>query len=134
MNKPIYQQLADQLRSEIHEGKYPAGGELPSERELAKMLSTTRDTVRDALRVLASEGLIMKRGVGQLAMISANLGRVQVLLPPGAYVTARVANAEDRRTLSLPPDITTPLVEVVTKDGAHKLYAGREIEIATVES
>lgn len=49
-------QVADLLRHQIHGGGYPDG--LPSEAELAAEFSVSRNTVRAALGVLKTEGLI----------------------------------------------------------------------------
>ncbi len=50
--------LATQIKQEIISGKYPEGVMLPSENEMAQQLSVSRPTVREALRLLESEGLI----------------------------------------------------------------------------
>jgi GntR family transcriptional repressor for pyruvate dehydrogenase complex len=51
-------QVADQLRSLILEGKLSAGAKLPIEQELAKEFGVSRATMREALAGLASEGLL----------------------------------------------------------------------------
>jgi GntR family transcriptional regulator len=55
---PIYQQIADELRQGIANGRYLPGRALPSETELAASLGVARLTVRKAVRVLADEGLV----------------------------------------------------------------------------
>lgn len=63
--KPLYQQIADALRTEIAAGTYPPGGQLPSERELGDTFGAARNTVRLGLGLLVSEGLIFgERGRG----------------------------------------------------------------------
>src|SRR5579875_2629695 len=49
-------QVADVLRHQIHAGAYPDG--LPTEQQLAAEFAVSRNTVRAALAVLKSEGLI----------------------------------------------------------------------------
>lgn len=56
---PIYQAIAGHLRDRITNGTIPAGGKLPTEAELTAEFGVTRSTVRDALRVLVNEGLIV---------------------------------------------------------------------------
>lgn len=64
-DRPIYHQIADELRDRILRGALAPGEKLPSETELVAAYGTTRTTVRQALRVLASEGLTFsRRGVG----------------------------------------------------------------------
>lgn len=53
--------LADALREQILSGARPSGVALPSERELTEETGLSRAAVRDALRVLESEGLIETR-------------------------------------------------------------------------
>lgn len=56
--RPAYQQIASHLRSAIDEGQFPAGEFLPSERQLARQYGVTALTARQAVGVLASEGLL----------------------------------------------------------------------------
>jgi len=53
--------LADHLRQQILDGRLPEGSALPVERELATSVGLGRGTVRDALRVLEIEGLVVTR-------------------------------------------------------------------------
>jgi GntR family transcriptional regulator, transcriptional repressor for pyruvate dehydrogenase complex len=53
--------LAAQLRSRILEGELPAGTQLPVERELAEQTGLSRTVVREALKMLAREGLVRTR-------------------------------------------------------------------------
>jgi GntR family transcriptional repressor for pyruvate dehydrogenase complex len=54
------EQVETQLREAILSGTFRRGDKLPSEVELAESFSVSRTTVREALRALASEGLISK--------------------------------------------------------------------------
>ncbi|MEM4540581.1 MAG: FadR/GntR family transcriptional regulator [Archaeoglobaceae archaeon] len=56
--KPAYIQVLETLSVEILSGKLKPGDKLPSERELAKSLNVSRSTVREALKMLASKGLV----------------------------------------------------------------------------
>lgn len=58
---PAYQQIADDLRAGIAAGRYPGGGRLPGERELARQYGVTAMTVRRGLDVLRAEGVIVSR-------------------------------------------------------------------------
>lgn len=53
--------LADHLRQQIRDGTLAEGAALPVERELAATVGLGRQTVRDALRVLEIEGLVVTR-------------------------------------------------------------------------
>jgi DNA-binding FadR family transcriptional regulator len=62
IRKPVYLQVAEQLREAILEGDLPAGEPLPTERELSVQFGVSRPTVREALRVLQAEGLVAGGG------------------------------------------------------------------------
>jgi len=55
---PIYQQIADQLREDIVQGRLKAGEELPSIRGLAKELKISVITTMKAYEQLQSEGYV----------------------------------------------------------------------------
>ncbi|MEV8396621.1 GntR family transcriptional regulator [Streptomyces niveus] len=56
-----YLEIAEALRQSILDGEYPLGARLPSESDLAAQWSASRGTVRQAVGLLASEGLIGSR-------------------------------------------------------------------------
>jgi GntR family transcriptional regulator, transcriptional repressor for pyruvate dehydrogenase complex len=61
---PAYQTLADHLRREITSGALRPGDRLPTEPQLCAHTGLSRSTVREALRLLASQRLIVTtRGV-----------------------------------------------------------------------
>lgn len=61
---PAYQLLADELRADITSGRLQPGERLPPEPELCVRSGVSRSTVREALRLLASQYLIVTtRGV-----------------------------------------------------------------------
>jgi GntR family transcriptional regulator, transcriptional repressor for pyruvate dehydrogenase complex len=61
---PAYQVLADALRARIMTGALKPGEKLPIEPDLSTQYGVSRSTVREALRVLASQNLITTtRGV-----------------------------------------------------------------------
>jgi DNA-binding FadR family transcriptional regulator len=61
---PAYQVLADELRADITSGRLRPGERLPTEPELCVRSGVSRSTVREALRLLSSQHLIVTtRGV-----------------------------------------------------------------------
>jgi GntR family transcriptional repressor for pyruvate dehydrogenase complex len=56
--KKVSTQIADQIRSSILNGDFTPGDKLPPERELAEMFGVSRPSVREALNMLASSGLV----------------------------------------------------------------------------
>jgi DNA-binding FadR family transcriptional regulator len=62
--RPAYEQVAEQLRSLIMSAELKPGSRLPSEAELATMFGVGRTTIREGLRTLTSQQLLMTtRGV-----------------------------------------------------------------------
>lgn len=65
VTKPAYQQIADQLRQEIADGRWKSGERLPGELELGELFGVSRNTVRQALNVLTQVNLLRRqRGSG----------------------------------------------------------------------
>ncbi len=63
--------IVQQIKTQIFTGRFPAGNRLPSENELCEQFGVSRTTVRDALRVLESQGLIdIKVGAGGGAFVA----------------------------------------------------------------
>jgi DNA-binding FadR family transcriptional regulator len=61
---PAYQELAGTLREQILSGALQPGDRLPIEPELCRLHGVSRSTVREALRVLSSQNLVVTtRGV-----------------------------------------------------------------------
>lgn len=62
---PVWQAIADALRSDLAEGKYAPGDKLPTEAALAERFGVNRHTVRHGISALVEEGLIRtRRGSG----------------------------------------------------------------------
>jgi GntR family transcriptional repressor for pyruvate dehydrogenase complex len=67
----VSETVADNLRQAIFAGKLLPGHKLPSEREMAARYQTSRVALREALRALENEGLILvRRGAGGGAFVS----------------------------------------------------------------
>lgn len=61
---PSYERLAGQLRERIISGELSPGDQLPSESEMCEQYDVSRSTIREALRVLSSQNLVVTtRGV-----------------------------------------------------------------------
>jgi GntR family transcriptional regulator len=57
----MYRRIAQELREQIRSGLPEPGGQLPTELELAERYDASRNTVRDAIRWLAANGLVETR-------------------------------------------------------------------------
>ena len=56
--KKVSSQIAEQIRASILAGEFSPGDKLPPERELVEMFGVSRPSVREALNLLASSGLV----------------------------------------------------------------------------
>src|SRR3954451_8074362 len=139
VNRPR-QQVEAQLRAAITTGQLTHGQKLPSEAELAEMFGVSRATIREALRSLATSGLIskaagatggsfvQKMGTDELAerfkesmhvmlaVGTANYEEVvavrEMLEVPAVRLAAQHATAEDiENMLAVIPSETDPNVE-----------------------
>ena len=61
MAEPMYRQIAADLREKIEAGVLPGGSQLPTEIELMDQNSASRNTVRDAIKLLTTRGLVETR-------------------------------------------------------------------------
>jgi len=67
--RKLYERIAEDLLSQIGERRLLPGDPIPSERELTQLYSAGRSSVREALRMLESQGVI-ESGGGSLAVAS----------------------------------------------------------------
>ena len=58
---PLYRQIAEDLERQIASGAYPPGSKLPSEMTLVKSHGASRNTVREAIRWLATSGKVVSK-------------------------------------------------------------------------
>ena len=58
---PVYLRIAGELKRDILAGRYPVGSHLPKETQLAKDYGVSRNTIRESLRKLREEKLVLSR-------------------------------------------------------------------------
>ncbi len=80
---PRYRDIAARLQRDIRLGRYDVGKLLPTETELMAQHSASRQTVREALRILSDQGLIVRR---------AGLGSVVIAAEPPVLFTHSVTS------------------------------------------
>ncbi|HWP64938.1 MAG TPA: GntR family transcriptional regulator [Candidatus Limnocylindria bacterium] len=72
----LHEDVAEQLRCAIFDGRLRAGEKLPPERELAERFQVNRTSVREAIKVLEGQGLVSVRqgdGVTVQPLVDATL-------------------------------------------------------------
>lgn len=151
VDRPPYRQIADILRRHIERGRLAPGEQLPSEATMIEHYGVARMTVREAIRELRTEGLVVaQHGKGvfvrsappvrrlasdRFARKHREAGKSAFLAEaeaaghvPGVdqiRVTNEVATAEVRERLKLKPK------ERVIVRSRRYLADGRPVEIAT---
>ncbi|WP_445520287.1 FadR/GntR family transcriptional regulator [Streptomyces sp. NEAU-174] len=70
-------QVIAQLRAQITSGEWPVGSRIPTEPELVEQLGVARNTVREAVRALAHNGLLdIRQGSGTYVLATSELAGV----------------------------------------------------------
>jgi DNA-binding GntR family transcriptional regulator len=127
--RPLYRQVADDLRDAIAVGELRPGELLPTESRLAGDYEIGVDAVRDALAVLRGEGLVETlRGRG--TSVRQIPEPTVVKIPPGARIAARMPTEDERRQLGIVEG--TPILEV-DLHGEVRLLPGDRYALETVE-
>lgn len=79
-NKKVYEQVIEQIQKNIMEGVFKNGDKLPSERDLSEKMGVSRTSIREALRVLETMGVIESRqGEGNFICSNVEKSLVQPL-------------------------------------------------------
>ena len=87
---PLYGQVAQQLRDQIHGGELKEGDSLPGELALASAYAVSRPVIRQALSLLEQEGLVYRvHGRGTFVMSQGFRSRVMEIAVGPESDTAR---------------------------------------------
>lgn len=126
-DRPIYRQLADIIRGDVHAGRLRPGQVLPSEGHLQQEYEVSLTSVRRALGILRGEGLLVTvRGRGTRVRERGDVEVVNV--PPGARITARSCTEAEARRYGLAEGAVVLVVEF---EGETRLYAADRTELHT---
>jgi GntR family transcriptional repressor for pyruvate dehydrogenase complex len=86
----LYEEVVGQLHQLIDAGKLKAGDRLPSERELAETFRVSRSSVREAIKTLENEGMVVSRPGSGTFITAVN---VEAIIPPLASLLSRGKDA-----------------------------------------
>lgn len=107
--------IADQLRSEIVDGSFPPDAKLPTEGELADRFGAHRNTVRQAIAALATEGLVATRqGSGTFVLR-------HTLLVHRIGLRTRLSNSAGERDATATRPLSSELVQTPPHEVAARL-------------
>jgi GntR family transcriptional regulator len=116
MAEPMYRRIADDLRIKIESGEIAPSARLPTEIELMDQYDASRNTVRDAIKLLTTRSLVETRA-GQGTFVVEKINPFVTILTgdPDAGVETDVYIAEVKAG-GREPDNSTPRVEIQTAD------------------
>ncbi|MGO9163494.1 MAG: GntR family transcriptional regulator, partial [Streptosporangiaceae bacterium] len=119
---PLYRQIAEDLRQQIESGELPPGSQLRTELELREHYDASRNTVRDAVKLLITRGLVATRpGQGTFVVEKIEPFAIALDIKTGfgegegtAYATEVIAGG---RT----PTVSAPRIEIQSASTAPEL-------------
>ncbi len=95
--RPLYLSIAHSLETQIVDGFYDPGDQIPTEREIAREYGVSRITARNAVKELQNKGLVVRiRGKGTFVAqpegpkgannrVAGGVGIISVVLPVGRH-------------------------------------------------
>jgi GntR family transcriptional regulator len=125
MAVPLYRRIADDLRGQIDSGQLAPGGQLPPEDKLKERFAASRNTIRDAVKLLVALGLVETRpGQGTFVVdqpdpLVTTLTTDRVTGLGGGEGAAYLTEARERH-----PNSSTPTVELQTAEGEYARRLG----------
>ncbi|MBA6435677.1 MULTISPECIES: FadR/GntR family transcriptional regulator [Streptomyces] len=100
-------QVIAQLRAQITSGEWPVGSRIPTEPELVEQLGVARNTVREAVRALAHNGLLdIRQGSGTYVLATSELAGV---------MHRRFAGADPRHVAELRSALETKAAQLAAE-------------------
>ena len=100
-------QVIAQLRAQITSGEWPVGSRIPTEPELVVQLGVARNTVREAVRALAHNGLLdIRQGSGTYVLATSELAGV---------MHRRFAGADPRHVAELRSALETKAAQLAAE-------------------
>jgi GntR family transcriptional regulator len=131
MPESMYRQIAEELRQKIEAGELARGAQLPTELELREQYDASRNTVRDAIKLLITRGLVETRP-GQGTFVVTKIVPYVTILTGEADASAGdgdIYKQEVAATLR-EPFTTDPRVEIQQASGV--VAEGLEVSSGTM--
>lgn len=103
----LSEQVIAELRAQITSGEWPVGSRIPTEPELVEQLGVARNTVREAVRALAHNGLLdIRQGSGTYVVATSELAGV---------MQRRFAAADPRHVAELRATLESSAAELAAR-------------------
>ena len=138
-SRHLYLRVIDHIKGKIKDGAYKEKQKLPSEFDLAKELGVSRATLREALRILEEENVVIRRhGVGTFVnakpLFSSGIEQLSSITDmissagktPGTIFlssTTRTLTEEEKEKFNCEDGFSAVMIERVrTADGEPVVY------------
>jgi DNA-binding FadR family transcriptional regulator len=118
--RPVYRQLADEIRAQIENGELRPGQRLRTEPEYVDEHGISRESVRKAMAELRAGGLIVTTKQGSRVRPLVEVTRVAIRRD--TQVSTRMPTLQERRELGVGEGV--PVFVVEGPDGNPKVFAG----------
>ncbi|MBO0810163.1 MAG: GntR family transcriptional regulator [Actinobacteria bacterium] len=130
MPAPMYRQIADDLRQKIESGELEPATRLPTEIELMEQYNASRNTIRDAIRLLSTRDLVETR-MGQGTFVVRKLNPFVSTLTSNPEIGEEHVYLQELAARGRTPTFTRPRVEVhqasVAVADALRIEAGAQV-------
>lgn len=128
-NRPLHEQAIDQLREMIVEGALKPGARI-SEKDLCDSLEISRTPLREALKVLAAEGLITlfaRRGAAVSDLTSEKLGeKFEAIRMVEAFALSRASEDNVGPLVDQLQAIQDEMAAALAKGNVKRYFASNE--------
>lgn len=124
---PLYQQLYEQLKTEITEGRLQPGEKMPTELQLIDLYNVSRITVRKALDMLTEDNLVIKRS-GKGSFVTPPKLHENIYGSQSFTITCQLNNLESYTTLlswEIRPATSYDLEQLQLTPGSNIIFVSR---------
>ena len=150
--EPAYKAVSSAMEAHILSGEIKPGTALPSEQELAAQFGVNRSTMRESIRLLEQEGLLVRHGGRRLFVVLPGLFDLApraarslilhqvtfqelwevavVVEPEAARLAARRADAADLRAVDENLEATAATLGGTTAAGTTSINRHSELDVA----
>lgn len=131
--RTVRERISDKLSSLIASGILHLGDELPSERELASLLSVSRETVRGAIQTLAARGILEVSQGARTRVISANIDTLKIGVTSPSTINSYDLESVHKARLLVERAIVAQAAERIDDETLRRLEASLAIQKKTMK-
>lgn len=129
---PLYYQLAERLKEQIHTKELAVGAQILPERELAQQMGVSRMTARQAVAYLVNEGLLtVKPGVGTFVAqpkLTHNALHLAGFSEEMARLGNRVVSTVLQQEITIPPKRIAEALQLAPREPVVTIVRLRQVD------